>query len=701
MSNKLDELCIKATESDNKEILDEILSILSNITESITDATKESLSLIIESWQESPKESPNKTEFILKLSSLMNSSFQLLRTVLPSIVKKKLKPGVNKATAIKAIGIRMSDVPFKQVYKRYLNIQVLESDKYYYNNASKSWGIVGDIDWITGSVSLLNFKKFKIHEVDLDSVLDHTYLFNPTDKILKLFKSKTAPTKSEAYSTLDSNSVRPISKNSLKNILLEMFVPKFYTVDTFEKWWKSSDIKITSGKEENITLEKSRSIQELYNYVNSAGAKLELSEDAKIKASKILNLIRLGSSAKEFVMWAEIISRIFKFYNQQEIDLLIPEDDEVFETVWPESVSVNDIICIEIWTKLKAVHLPQWIKMTKEANGEDYLKSVLTSLPWKVWSSFTSELKLEKLDEIFSKLTRITNPETLLWIWKNKAKISNENLEKLRYTNIFPAMSRNKQGAIWQAAQKELKKLTLENAEFQTLILGEKAEADILGLIELLNNSLVFIPAEKQSIIVKISRLSKEIKNILESDKAKKLITHKQVKKAEKNKDEVYITSLKSFNEKLKELQNIINKELPENTRAIATAREHGDLRENAEFAAAKERQKFLNEHRALLEIRIATTQPTDFSDIKVLDSVIVGSSATITYDNKKTETFYILGAWDSDPGKNYVSYETELGQSLVGQKLNDKVTLPNGSECIISKIAPIPEKIKEELTAE
>ncbi|HJO92841.1 MAG TPA: GreA/GreB family elongation factor [Victivallales bacterium] len=700
MSNRLDELCIKATESDNGKILDEIFSILSD-TETITNDMQESLSLIIESWQEHPKDSPNKTEFILKLSSLLTTSFQLLRTILPSIIKKKLKPGVNKATAIKALGIRMNNVPFKQVYKRYLNIQVLESDKYYYNNASKSWGIVGDIDWITGSVSLLNFNKFKIHEVDLDSVLDHTYLFTPTDKILKLFKAKTAPTKSEAYSILDSFSVRPISKSSLKNILLEMFVPKFYTFDSFEKWWKSSDVKVDNGREENITLEKSRSIQELYNYVNSAGAKLELSDDAKIKASKILNLIRLGSSTKEFVMWAEIISRIFKFYNQKEIDLLIPEDDEVFETVWPESVSVEDIICIEIWTKLKAVHLPQWIKMTKEANGEDYLINILTSLPWKVWPSFTNELKLEKLDEIFSKLTRITNPETLLWIWKNKAKVRNENLSKLRYTNVFPAISRNKQGAIWQAAQKELKKLTLENAEFQKLILGDKEEADILGLIELLNNSLVFIPAEKQSIIVKISRLSKEIKNILESDKAKKLITHKQNKKTEKTKDEVYITSVKSFNEKLSELQNIINKELPENTRAIATAREHGDLRENAEFAAAKERQKFLNEHRALLEIRIATTQPTDFSDITVGDSVIVGSTTTLTYDNNKTETYYILGAWDSDPGKNYVSYETELGQSLVGQKLNTKVTLPNGTECKITKVSSLPEKIIKELTIE
>jgi transcription elongation GreA/GreB family factor len=701
VSNKLDELCIKAAESDNKEILDEIFLILDTMTEPITEDIKDALSIIIESWQESPKGSPNKADFILKLSSLLTSTFQLLRTVLPSIIKKKLKPGVNRATAIKAIGVRITDIDFKQVYKRYLNIQVLEAGKYYYNNAAKSWGIVGDIDWITGSISLLNFNKIKIHEVDLDSSLDHTYLFNPTDKILKLFKSKTSPTKNEAYKILDSNSVRNISESSLKNILLEMFVPKFYTVDTFNKWWKSSNTKVDAGEEKNITLEKSRSIQELYNYVTSQGAKLELSADAKIKASKILNLIRFGSSAKEFLMWAEIISRVFKLYDKKELDLLIPEDDDVFETVWPEAVSVHEEICIEIWTKLKATHLPQWIKITREANGEDYLIKILTSLPWKIWTSFTNELKLEKLDEIFSRLLRVTNPETLLWIWKNKAKVSSENLVKLKYTNIFPAMSRNKQGAIWQAAQKELKKLTLEDAEFQKLILGDKAEADILGLIELLNNSLVFIPAEKQSIIVKISRLSKEIKDILESDKAKKLITHKEVKKTDEQKEEVYITSIKSFNGRLKELKNIINKELPETTRAIATAREHGDLRENAEFAAAKERQKFLNERRAQLEIRIATTQPTDFSDIIVSDSVIVGSAATLTYTNKKKEVFYILGAWDSDPSKNYVSYETGLGQAIVGKKLKSKVTLPNGTECVITKITPIPEKIREELIIE
>ena len=111
-----------------------------------------------------------------------------------------------------------------------------------------------------------------------------------------------------------------------------------------------------------------------------------------------------------------------------------------------------------------------------------------------------------------------------------------------------------------------------------------------------------------------------------------------------------------------------------------------------------KERQKYLAERRGMLEIGIMTTVPTDFEDTVIKDKIIAGSTVTLKYENKKEETYHILGAWDSNPVKKYVSYDTGMGKVLVGKKVGDEIKLPDGTECIISKIEKLNNKIMKTL---
>ena len=99
-----------------------------------------------------------------------------------------------------------------------------------------------------------------------------------------------------------------------------------------------------------------------------------------------------------------------------------------------------------------------------------------------------------------------------------------------------------------------------------------------------------------------------------------------------------------------------------------------------------------------MLEMRIAITRPTDFSDITVSDKVIVGSTVHLKHDNNEIEICHILGAWDSVPEKRYVSYETEFGKALIGSKVGDSVTLPDSTTCTINKISPLSEDIRTAL---
>ena len=134
------------------------------------------------------------------------------------------------------------------------------------------------------------------------------------------------------------------------------------------------------------------------------------------------------------------------------------------------------------------------------------------------------------------------------------------------------------------------------------------------------------------------------------------------------------IVSKDSLDQRLTDLETITNEKIPENSVAIETAREHGDLRENAEYHMAKDEQKLLLARQAELQSDLARAQSTDFSDAPS-DSVGIGTIVNLVDQSSgETQTYSILGAWDSDPDNSVLSYETPLGQKLLGKKVGEEV---------------------------
>lgn len=697
MSEKLEELILKTTDSDNKEELDNILKLLEN--EKVTDNIKEALSLLIDSWQENPEKQPNKAFFITELPKVFKEDdFPVLRTALTLAIKNFLPVNINKTTAIKALGIRNKEIPLSKVYTRYTYLNKLRKGQIFHNNLSKIWGVTGDIDWIVGTISLFNFNGTFAQDIELETFFDNSSLFMNSEEIKKLQKIKNVPKKNEIIAILRENSLIALESHKIKNILLELLVPGFFSFDEFNSWYRKENTAAPSGLEK-INPQSARSIHELHNILSPREASAEIfTKEVKENLFNILNLIKPSSTLKEYLLWAECICLLIDHYTKEEINLLTPASEQIRNIVWPEKIEENNEICIGIWTRLKALSLPSWIRYTEEVKSMEYLKQILNSLPWKVWPILSSKLSTTFIESTIEEANKISSPEMLLWMWKNKTKINREVLHKLNYSVVIPAIYKTKTGVLWQTAPKELKKLLLENPEFQKFILKDESENGIIALLEFLNNIQVLTLHDRQTLIVKLSRLSNKIRTILQSEKAKILIASKQQKTEDSVKDETYITSFKSYNEKIAELQDVITRQIPENTEAIATARAHGDLRENAEFAAAKERQKFLNEYRILLESKIAKTRPTGFSEIQVGNTVIVGSAIVVEYEDKSSEIFHILGAWDSNPAKKYISYETDLGQAIIGKQINDVVTLPGNKTCRIIKIEPLSQDIINEL---
>lgn len=142
------------------------------------------------------------------------------------------------------------------------------------------------------------------------------------------------------------------------------------------------------------------------------------------------------------------------------------------------------------------------------------------------------------------------------------------------------------------------------------------------------------------------------------------------------DKESTLIVSKESYDKRREELEELVSVRIPENKKAIEVAREHGDLRENAEYHMAKEDQKVLDARRRDLEKDLTRATVTDFSEVGI-EEVGIGSVVELLEGSSgKIITFSILGAWDSAPEKNIVSYKTPLGINLIGKKVHEEVEI-------------------------
>ena len=148
---------------------------------------------------------------------------------------------------------------------------------------------------------------------------------------------------------------------------------------------------------------------------------------------------------------------------------------------------------------------------------------------------------------------------------------------------------------------------------------------------------------------------------------------------AESSEEDALIVSQESFNRAKAEYEDLIATKIPENKEAISIARDHGDLKENAEYKMARQDQDILLSRKNELEVDLSRARITDFSEATV-DNVGIGSVVELKEGSTgKTVTYSILGAWDSDPDNNVLSYKTPLGQQLLGKEKGATVTTKIG----------------------
>ena len=136
-----------------------------------------------------------------------------------------------------------------------------------------------------------------------------------------------------------------------------------------------------------------------------------------------------------------------------------------------------------------------------------------------------------------------------------------------------------------------------------------------------------------------------------------------------------------------KELEHLKKIERPAIIKAIAEARLHGDLSENAEYHAAKEELSFIEGRVEELEGIVLRAEVVGGNNKK--GTIDIGCKVTVTLSGKE-HTYEIVGEWEADPLNKKISHTSPLGQALVGKKIGENVEFEAPAGKVIYKIKKI-----------
>ena len=147
------------------------------------------------------------------------------------------------------------------------------------------------------------------------------------------------------------------------------------------------------------------------------------------------------------------------------------------------------------------------------------------------------------------------------------------------------------------------------------------------------------------------------------------------------DKEPITILGLQKLQKELEEIKNV---KRPKIIAAIAEARGHGDLKENAEYHAAKEQQAQTESRVLQINSAIARANVIDITKIENTGKVVFGSTVTVKdLDKGNKNSFKIVGKDEADVSKNLIYFKSPMGKSLIGKQDKDLVNVvtPSGEK--------------------
>ncbi len=688
----IEDLFINAAENASAENLKKLLKALKKVDDPGNKEIGDELELIFENLEEDMTN--EQACFCLALARLNVKDHAIFRKVLTDAIKKILPPYLNKLGLLRALGLRDRDVSLSEIAFRYDNMLKLKNNMQVFFKSTKRWGIISDVDMVSASVAVnaLNGGAFA---VPLSKTLSEGKFFessSPAGKLARIVKNGALS--GAAYRALaKEKSFISLDDAEIEEIAYATAVPDVMTNDEFKKWWATSGSGAEQQSRGRLFFE-ARSLQEMHVLLNQNDKKIKLDDESAEKLVAFFECLNPAVAARDVNIMIETIALIVPHGNDEQLRA-------IFEPLinkapfWPEDLGSIHLETLNIWGTVKAKYVADIAYAMSLVFTEEYLAAYTTCLPLRCLNAFGGIIDDDLLYDAIKSL-HMCSCDILLWIWRNRKKHDAGLLQLISIEQVARALSDDDLPKAWTGARRELKVQLMDKKDFQEHLL-ELVGEDMWVITSILQTAKFCHGSERQSFLIKLSRLSPALREHLESGAGQRALGDQAAQEATL-KVEPLFTSVKSHKALLNELDELVRVHIPENRESLKSARAHGDFRENAEYDAAKERRNYLNRRRDELERDILLVQPIDFEKIKIEEYSVVGSAITIKLDSGAEEQYFLVGAWDGDPDENIISYKTRMGQIMMHHKAGDEIVLPNGTKCTISKIEKLPGSIIERL---
>ncbi len=478
---------------------------------------------------------------------------------------------------------------------------------------------------------------------------------------------------------------------------LEIILQQVLGEERFKKWWSATKKQVAKDPRIAVPAKKTEcyvlrdepvsaedEIIEQFNNTRSARRRIQLAEElitvaAKKTANDLLPLLEGLAEAIKDSNQLHPAERLFGAAVRDELAKTLGVDIATLLPSMAELVSDTRRLA-DMADKIPVHFQTRFLELVKDAHPLDW-KDLAFLLLKTSQGKFTTECinflvengHAEELAAILKRWQTEQNlrAPVLLWVVKNRqskkfAKLLDELITPRLFSAIFFAIDYE---ALQSAGTRRIPLAEILSDD-PDLIPDLLATADPETARDLANTLLLnqgFEELTKKSLLARFIKIFPSIQSLVsgESD----------------SPSEQLFVSRESHDRKQKEYELIVSKRIPENSRAIAMAREHGDLRENSEYKMAKQDQQMLMAQKSQLERDLARARITDFTDAST-DQISVGSVVELRNPaTSETARYSVLGLWDGDPEHQVISYKTPLGLALLGKKPGDQIKVKSGGK--------------------
>ncbi len=557
----------------------------------------------------------------------------------------------------------------------------------------KSWGFGRVAEWnlLTGQI-LIDFESKKSHPMQLEYAAE-TLSFIPSDHVRALVAADSEAVIARAKedpAALGIDSLRSLGGRATTEQVQALFVPHAMDAPAFKKFWDSAKKKLKSDPHVHFPGKKSEPI-ELHDEPVDQGAKLITQfADARHPKDHVLALDLIVKSSddvagpeelRQLVTQIEdVAGKGVRLHSVQALEMLLARDEicEGVEGVDPgeDAAVVGDVL------KGEQSRLPVLFSSLPAAKHRRILAHFKTAFPdsWKeraldlalmasprlvqeISRLFASEGLIEEFRDALDKWIRERrmSPEVLLWFCRERGGDFPELFTMEIFSAILASLEQDMLSDVTRGTK--LHDLVMDDKTLVADLFGIANLDDVRDAVRKLKLTTVFDDLDKRSLLARIIKLHPEVQGMVTGQ--------------EEERDDSLVVSWASLERRRKEYEDLINRQIPQNTKDISIARSYGDLRENFEFKSAKQQQGVLLRRKAEMERELSLSRGTNFEDIDP-SKVGIGTIVELTdIDSGNKETYSILGAWDSFPEKGIVSYRAAIGLALNGKAPGETAELP------------------------